>query len=154
MLSSDVIERAGPDEVDAIRNLVARAYARWVGVTPRKPKPMTADYDAAIGMHRFDLLYRSGELAGLIETVIENGELMIVNVAIDPRHQGKGLGSSLMRHAEQLARASNLRGTRLYTNKLMTENIELYERLGYRFEKETRHEGGMVAVHMVLPLGN
>ena len=56
--------------------------------------------------------------------------------------------------AIKAARASNLRGTRLYTNKLMTENIELYERLGYRFEKETRHEGGMVAVHMVLPLGN
>ena len=49
----------------------------------------------------------------------------------------------------KLAQASGVRGIRLHTNKLMTENIELYRRLGYRFEKETRPDGGMVAVHMI-----
>jgi ribosomal protein S18 acetylase RimI-like enzyme len=53
-----------------------------------------------------------------------------------------------MRHAEEIARLSGLAGTRLYTNKLMTSNIALYERLGYEFEKETHHDLGTVAVHM------
>lgn len=77
--------------------------------------------------------------------------MLIVNVAIAPDRQGYGLGTRLMRHAETLAAEAGLTGTRLYTNKLMAENIALYERLGYRFEKETRH-GPTVAVHMVRAL--
>jgi ribosomal protein S18 acetylase RimI-like enzyme len=146
-----VIRRARPDQAAEIRDLTLRAYAKWIGVTPVKPRPMTADYDAAMHMHRFDCLYRDGALAGLVETVPQEDELLIVNVAIDPDQQGRGLGTRLMRHAEALAAEAGIKGTRLYTNKLMTENIALYERLGYRFEKETRH-GPTIAVHMVRAL--
>ena len=113
---------------------------------------MTADYDVAVQTNRFDFLYEDDRLVGLIETVEQNDEMMIVNVAIDPDCQGKGFGTRLMKHAEQVAKSSGLRATRLYTNKLMTENIALYERLGYCFEKETHHDLGTVAVHMVRPL--
>ncbi|WP_129402637.1 hypothetical protein [Sphingobium fluviale] len=57
-----------------------------------------------------------------------------------------------MRHAETLAIQAGLRGTRLYTNKLMPSNIALYRSLGYAFEKETLHDHGTVAVHMVRSL--
>ena len=152
MDSAFVIRVAGPDQVDQIRDLTLRAYAKWLPITPRKPLPMTADYDLAIQRHRFDCLYQGDTMVGLIETVHQGDELMIVNVAIDPGHQGIGLGTRLMRHAEDLARTSGLRATRLYTNKLMVENIALYERLGYQFEKETLHDLGIVAVHMVRPV--
>jgi ribosomal protein S18 acetylase RimI-like enzyme len=113
---------------------------------------MPADYDVAVQQHRFDCLSHGNALVGLIETVPQDGELMIVNVAVDPAWQGKGLGVRLMRHAEELARAAHLRGTRLYTNKLMTENIAFYEALGYSFEKETHHDQGTVAAHMTRPV--
>ena len=151
MTDAIAIRKARLDQVAEVRDLTWRAYAKWLDVTPVKPRPMTADYDAAMREHRFDCLYRDGILAGLIETVPQDGELLIVNVAIDPDHQGHGFGTRLMRHAEGLATDAGLRATRLYTNKLMTENIALYERLGYRFEKETRH-GPIVAVHMARPL--
>lgn len=77
---------------------------------------------------------------------------MVVNVAVDPAYQGRGYGARLMRYAEGLASEAKLLGTRLYTNKLMEENIALYEALGYRFEKETFHDQGTVAVHMTRPL--
>lgn len=147
MTDAIAIRKARPDQVAEVRDLTWRAYAKWLDVTPVKPRPMTADYNAAMHEHRFDCLYRDDILAGLIETVPQDGELLIVNVAIDPDHQGRGFGTRLMRHAEGLAMTAGLRATRLYTNKLMTENIALYERLGYRFEKETRH-GPIVAVHM------
>lgn len=149
MTSSLILCRAGPSQVDQIRELTLRAYAKWVPITPRKPRPMTADYSASVQVNQFDLLFENGGLVGLIETAQQGDELMIVNVAVDPDHQGKGFGTRLMEHAVQLAKASHLRATRLYTNKLMTENITLYERLGYRFEKETHHDLGTVAVHMV-----
>lgn len=146
------IRRATADQVDAVRDLTLKAYAKWVSVTARKPKPMTADYDAALRNHRFDCLYCDDNMVGLIETVAKGDELMVVNVAVDPDHQGQGYGVRLMRHAETLAREAGLVATRLYTNKLMRENIALYEWLGYRFERETMHDEGALAVHMVRPL--
>src|SRR3546814_2388731 len=94
----------------------------------------------------------NGALVGLVETVAEGDELLIVNVAVHPDRQGEGHGVRLLRHAEALARADKLKGTRLYTNRLMATNIALYERLGYVREKETESEPGMVAVHMVRSL--
>ena len=59
MDSAFVIRVAGPDQVGQIRDLTLRAYAKWVPITPRKPLPMTADYDFALQRHRFDCLYRA-----------------------------------------------------------------------------------------------
>lgn len=148
------IRRASLEQVNDVRDLTLRAYQKWISVTPRKPRPLTADYDIAIRKHRFDCLYQNEVLVGLIETVCQDKELMIVNVAVDPNCQGRGYGTRLMRHAESLAREQRLNATRLYTNKLMTENIAFYEKLGYCFEKETFHDHGTVAVHMVRPLSN
>lgn len=149
MTSPLSIRRAGAEQVEQIRDLSVRAYAKWVPITPRKPRPMTADYSASVLTNQFDFLFEGERLVGLIETARQDADLMIVNVAVEPDCQGKGYGTHLMRHAEQIARELGLSGTRLYTNKLMTENIALYERLGYRFEKETHHDLGTVAIHMV-----
>ena len=152
MTSSLTVRRVGRDQAEQIRDLSMRAYAKWVPITPRKPRPMTVDYNVSVQTNQFDFLFEGERIVGLIETVQQDDELMIVNVAIEPDCQGKGFGTRLMRHAEQLAEAAGLRATRLYTNKLMAENIALYERLGYVFEKETHHDLGTVAVHMVRPV--
>jgi ribosomal protein S18 acetylase RimI-like enzyme len=140
---------ADTEDIERVRALTIRAYEKWVLITPRKPRPMTADYSVSFQTNRFDLLLENNVLVGLVETVPQGDELMIVNVAVEPTHQGRGFGHLLMQHAEELARLSSLSATRLYTNKLMTENVALYEKLGYQFEKETQHELGTVAVHMV-----
>lgn len=151
-MSHPVLRRAVFEDVDEIRALVLAAYARWDGVTPRPPRPVRADYGRAFRAHRFDLLVEAGALVGLVETVAEGDELLIVNVAVHPGRQGEGHGVRLLRHAEDLARADKLKGTRLTTNRLMATNIALYERLGYVREKETESDPGMVAVHMVRSL--
>ncbi len=143
------IKLANADDIERIRALTVRAYDKWVAITPRKPRPMTADYNESFLTNRFDLLFEDDNFIGLVETVPQDNELMIVNVAVEPTHQGRGAGLRLMQHAEELARSSAMAATRLYTNKLMTENIAFYERLGYKFEKETHHDLGTVAVHMV-----
>jgi ribosomal protein S18 acetylase RimI-like enzyme len=144
--------RATPDLADAIRDLTLRAYIKWVSVTPRKPRPMTADYDEAMRKHQFDCLWSGDVMVGLIETLPQGDELMIVNVAVDPEWQGQGPGVKLMRHAEVLAIETGLRGARLYTNKLMVANVAFYTALGYRYEKETHHDLGTVAIHMTKSL--
>lgn len=149
-----VLRRAVLEDVPDIQALTIRAYTKWLDITPRPPRPITADYNQAFFDHRFDLLVDQGQIIGLVETTQQGDELMIVNVAVSPDRQGEGHGALLMRHAEHIAQNARLRGTRLYTNKLMSSNIALYERLGYVFEKETIHDLGTIAVHMVRPLMN
>ena len=138
---------ADVSDADAIRTLTREAYAKWVPVTGREPLPMRVDYTEAVKTHRFDLLYADEHLAALIETVLEGEAMLIVNVAVATTMQGRGFGKLLLRHAEELAASSGCKRTRLYTNKLFIENIRLYERLGYRFDREEPLNSG-VAIHM------
>ena len=131
----------------AIRDLTRTAYAKWVPLIGREPKPMTADYEDAVHKHRFDLLHVDGTLAALVETIREVDHLLVENVAVAPSFQGRGLGRRLMAHAEMLAAELGMGEIRLYTNQRFTENIEFYRRLGYRVDRE-EDVGVGVAVHM------
>jgi ribosomal protein S18 acetylase RimI-like enzyme len=147
------LRRARATDAAAIRRLTREAYAKWVPIIGREPKPMGADYEAAIREHRFDLLYVDGVLAALLETVDEGGQLLIENVAVSPRFQRRGLGSKLMAHAEQIAVALGHDRIRLYTNKRFAGNVELYRKLGFNVDGEEDIGGGTVRVDMSKTLG-
>ena len=113
---------ATAEDAEAIRALTREAYAKWVPVIGREPLPMTADYGEAVRKHRIDLLYLDGQLAALIEMIPQVDHLLIENVAVSPALQGRGLGRTLLTHAEQVAASLVLSVIKLYTNKLFTEN--------------------------------
>jgi ribosomal protein S18 acetylase RimI-like enzyme len=146
-MPSEELRQAIAADAPAIRELTRAAYAKWVPVINREPKPMAADYQAALRDHRFDLLYRDGALAALIETIVEPDHLLIENLAVLPACQGLGLGRRLMAHAEKLAASLGFAEIRLYTNKLFAGNVAFYGNLGYRVYREEEFRGG-VAVHM------
>lgn len=50
-----------------------------------------------------------GELAGILEYVLKYGRLALVHTEVLPTHEGRGIGSALVRHALDHARASGLR---------------------------------------------
>ena len=108
MAASDTVKlvQASQGDAAAIQKLTREAYAKWVPLIGREPKPMVADYAEAVRKHRFDLLYVNGELAALIETISCPDHLLIENVAVSPAFQGKGFGRILMAHAETLAASS------------------------------------------------
>jgi hypothetical protein len=72
------------EDAAAIRDLTRAAYTKWLPVIGREPKPMGADYDAAVRRHHIDLLFRNGELVGLIEMIARTDHLLIENVAVAP----------------------------------------------------------------------
>jgi ribosomal protein S18 acetylase RimI-like enzyme len=135
------------EDAASVRALSRAAYAKWVPLIGREPLPMSADYDQAIRDHRIDLLFADGLLAGLIETVDGADHLLIVNVAVSPDHQGRGLGRRLLEHAERLAASLGLPELRLYTNQLFAANIAFYRRFGYVVDREEPFMGGFT-VHM------
>jgi GNAT superfamily N-acetyltransferase len=141
------LKRGSGRDAEAIRALVLQAYAKWVPLIGREPKPMTTDYDLAVLEHRFDLLLVDGHLAGLLETIERDDGLLIENVAVAPNRQRQGFGRMLMSHAERLAREAGKARVRLYTNQRFEENVRLYLNLGYGIDRE-EDLGFAVAVHM------
>ncbi len=120
----------------AVLALTRESYQKWVAVTGREPLPMRIDYAEALLKNRIDLLHEGNQLAALIETQLEPDHLLIVNVAVSPAFQKRGLGRQLMAHAETLATEAGRARLLLYTNSLMAENIALYKTLGYVVERE------------------
>jgi GNAT superfamily N-acetyltransferase len=152
-MSADLeLRLATAGDAAAIRALTRAAYARWIEPDGREPKPMTADYDAAVQAHRFDLAYLGGELVALIETVDEGDTLLVENVAVAPAHQGRGVGTRLLALADAIARSEGKQRIRLYTNKRWAQNIRLYLRLGYEIDGEDATAPGRVRVDMSKPL--
>jgi ribosomal protein S18 acetylase RimI-like enzyme len=142
------LRRATPADATAVRDLTRAAYAKWVPVIGREPGPMKADYDQAVREHVIDLLYIGDELTALIEMRPEADHLLIVNVAVSPSHQGHGHGRALLRHAEDFAGSLGLGEARLYTNGNFTDNIRLYQHVGYRIDREEIHPQLGPAVYM------
>ncbi len=130
------LRHATPPDAAAVRDLTRAAYAKWVPVLGREPLPMTADYDAALRDHRVDMLHLDGKLAALIEMRAEADHLLVVNVAVSPAFQGQGYGRALLAHAEELALSLGLSELRLYTSVHLSENVKLYERVGYTIDRE------------------
>jgi ribosomal protein S18 acetylase RimI-like enzyme len=146
-MSDEILRRAGPADAEAVAALTRAAYAKWIPVIGRAPKPMTADYEAAVRAHLIDLLYADGDLAALVECIREPDHLLIENLAVSPAYQGRGYGRRMLVHAEDLARELGLAEVRLYTNKLFAENVAFYRKHGYRLDGETAFKGGFL-VHM------
>ena len=147
-----MLRRAVAADAAAVQALTRQAYAKWVPLIGREPKPMQADYERAVREHRIDLALLGGALAGLIETIDRPDHLLIENVAVAPAFQGRGVGRRLMAHAEQLAAEQGHAELRLYTNARFEENVALYRRLGYRVDREDEGPLG-VAVHMSKRIG-
>jgi len=140
--------RAAAADAARVEAITHRAYEKWVPIIGRPPKPMTADYAAAVLDHVIDLLIDGcGDVAGLVELIPQQDHWLIENVAVDPAHQGKGYGRILVGHAEELTRQAGLKTIRLYTNKLFAANVALYLKLGYALDREEEFRGGII-VHM------
>ena len=145
---TETIRVATTGDAEAVTALTRSAYAKWVPVIGREPLPMKADHAAFIRDHRVDLLFAESELAALVETIQRENDVLIENVAVEPRFQKRGYGKRMVAHAEHLATQAGLSVVRLYTNSLFKENLRLYAALGYDFEREEALNGG-VAIHML-----
>ena len=153
-MSELTFRRANENDAETVRALTHAAYAKWVAVIGRRPKPMNVDYEHAVRAHQIDLAYLDGELAGVIEIIPAADHLLLENLAVTPAHQRKGLGRRMMARVEALARARGLTLVRLYTNKAFASNLAFYQKLGYAIEREEPIKGGGTLVHFAKTLRN
>ena len=141
------IRPARREDATAITECVAAAYRHYIDRLGRPPGPMLDDYRKVIQQHHVLVLVDGTNIVGVLVLIRQTRSLLLDNVAVHPAYQGRGLGRQLMALAEKEARRVGLTTVTLYTNERMTENLELYKRLGY-METERKTEQGYQRVYM------
>jgi ribosomal protein S18 acetylase RimI-like enzyme len=95
----------------------------------------------------YALVEPNGEIVGLIVLGVSDEGFLVDNVAVDPSHQGSGVGRALLEHAEVAARRAGFDSICLYTHEEMSENLALYSRIGY-VEYDRRLHGDACLVYL------
>jgi N-acetylglutamate synthase-like GNAT family acetyltransferase len=89
---------------------------------------------------------RDSHIVGVLLIHDHADHLIIDNLAVEPATQGAGVGSELLRFAEQRARELRVAEVRLSTNEKMTENLAYYPHRGY-LEIGRGVQAGFARVH-------
>jgi GNAT superfamily N-acetyltransferase len=110
--------------------MIHDAYIGYIPRIGKPPAPMLEDYAEAVAHKDVWVLEESSrEIVGVVILVRFPDYLLLENIAVNPKYQGKGYGGRLMRFSEAEARRMGYRTMRLYTNVKMVENVSLYEHL-------------------------
>ena len=108
---------------------------------------MVADFAARIAAGHAVVVEDGDGIKGYMIGWPEAGAYFIDNIAIDPEHQGEGLGRYLIEHAATEANRLRLPAVRLYTNVAMTENLAMYAHIGF-VETHRAVEDGFQRVYL------
>jgi ribosomal protein S18 acetylase RimI-like enzyme len=86
---------------------------------------------------RIWIAFSEGKPIGLVwiqpgfHPVTETPDFLVLNLAVDPAHQGQGVGRQLMTHARTYAEARGVRRLRLFVASDNASALGLYEKLGF-----------------------
>ncbi len=139
------IRLATPADLVRISTCAHDAYAPYVERIGRKPAPMVADFRRQIDEEKIFVAADPSDVQGFAVFYPAGRFMHLENVAVDPRYKGQGIGRALIDFVESAARDQRLAGVELYTNAHMTENLEMYPKLGY-VEVDRRTEAGFSRV--------
>ena len=156
----EMIRRATQDDVARIVEIARAAYIKYVPRIGREPPPMLADFAAEVAAGRVVVIEIARAVRGYLISWPKMETYFIDNIAVDPAHQGLGLGRQLMEYAVRETKRHNLSAIQLYTNATMTENLAMYARMGFVethrvMETQFHIETGFPRVYMcrMLPKG-
>jgi N-acetylglutamate synthase-like GNAT family acetyltransferase len=135
------IREATANDSEGLKDCMESAYATYrERMDGKRLPPMDVDYFSEIQNYPTWVVDSNGMILGGLIMVFEESEASIANIAVEPKSQGKGIGTALMRYAELKAREKHFSELHLATHVLLNENISLYQHLGWKItgKDETR----------------
>lgn len=142
------LRRATAADEGALAALQEAAYAPNRPLLGVEPVPLLTPAAEVLARYEVWLADYEGAPAGALVLDPQPDHLMIWSVAVDPAHQGSGLGNALLAAAESRARDLDLTELRLYTGDRLARNIDWYARRGYATARvETLPDRRLVHMH-------
>lgn len=141
------IRSAAARDAVAVTQIVANAYRHYIPRMGRTPEPMLDNYAARIAEGCVWIIEEGMTICGVAVLMPKQDHLLLENIAVDPKRQGKGFGRRLLIFAETEAMRCGYSEIRLYTHLTMIENRRLYTKIGYR-ETSRGSEAGYNRVFM------
>lgn len=129
---------ASPGDETWLENLRRRAYAdlfdaTWGGWDEARH---SRQFSESMKHGQISIIEVNGVRVGMIQLIVESDAVEIGEIQIEPSHQGRGLGTSVL--LDVIAEASGQgRSVRLSVGLKNERAISLYERLGFRLEGES-----------------
>ncbi|MCJ8309177.1 MAG: GNAT family N-acetyltransferase [Rhizobiaceae bacterium] len=126
------LRKATLQDVPDIVACIDAAYARYRDKIADLP-PVSDGVEEDIRDNQVWVIETDGDLAGVLVLVAASGAdfIKLANVAVHPDHGGKGLGRALIDHAIATCKDQGFDEIRLNTHAAMTDNIGLYQHLGW-----------------------
>jgi len=126
------IREATPEDSESLKYCMESAYSTYQErMGGDRLPPMDVDYLSEIKNYPAWVVESEEIILGGLIMVFGNDQASIANVAVNPKFQGQGIGSELMRFAESIAREKGYSELQLATHVLLDENISLYRHLGW-----------------------
>jgi 2-keto-3-deoxy-L-fuconate dehydrogenase len=145
------LRRATFADHDPVQYVQSQAYAANRGILGVEPLPLSVDYRHIFQAYDVWVAESDDAILGVLILELEPKALLIWSIAVTPAAQGRGLGRSLLMHAELEARRFGRRCIRLYTGEKLTANIAWYIRCGYAFlNKEQLPDRNIVHLGKIL----
>ncbi len=88
-------------------------------------------------------------VGGLLLAPVNNEEIRLMQVAVDNKYQGEGIGRELVKYAEKRAKEAGY--THIVMHAMLSV-VSFYEKLGYHQEGEIFEEQGITFARMVKEL--
>lgn len=129
-MSDFVIRSAVPQDAAALAACIDAAYARFKGHIPDLPE-VSEGLVETIGSQPVLVAETEAEIVGGLVLALKGTIASLENVAVHPRHAGRGIARALIARAEIQARGAGAREFVLTTHARMPDNVRLYEHLGW-----------------------
>ncbi|WP_027169262.1 GNAT family N-acetyltransferase [Mesorhizobium sp. WSM3224] len=132
------------DRWDDLLALIRRAFAYMDGIIdpPSSAHLLTAgSLGEKAKRETVFLAVENGRIVGCVFALERTRDFYVGKLAVEPRLQGQGIGTRLMRAVEGLARERGKDAIELQTRIELAANHAAFARLGFRETGRTAHQG-------------
>ena len=130
--------RAVAEDHEIIIAIALKAYEKYVERMGKEPAPMRPV------IQKEDVVFVCEDNKQVIAFAILvkiNDQIILDSIAVDPPHQKKSIGNNFIKFIEQYLMEQKVNKYQLYTNEKMFENIDWYQKIGFKIFKKVSEKG-------------